>query len=120
MHQREYSELAKLWFSTQREDQSAIEFLSQLMVQASALGVDKLPEAQLRLHPRKCRFAVKRVSFLGHLLTEQGIEVDPTKVYKVRDIPRPSSVHQFAIFIEDLLKTTLRLVRLLWPCCGKF
>ena len=60
---------------------------------------DKLRAAQLKLHPRKCKFAVKKVPFLGHLLTENGIEVDPSKVSKVKEFPRPRTVHQLRQFL---------------------
>ncbi|CAC5368225.1 Retrovirus-related Pol polyprotein from transposon 297,Retrovirus-related Pol polyprotein from transposon 17.6 [Mytilus coruscus] len=40
---------------------------------------DKLIEANLKLKPSKCQFACKEVQYLGHIITKEGIAVDPEK-----------------------------------------
>jgi len=60
---------------------------------------DKIRAASLRLHPKKCKYALRRVPYLGHILSENGIEVDPSKVSKVQEFPRPTSVHQLRQFL---------------------
>jgi hypothetical protein len=42
----------------------------------------------------KCTFCTKRVSFLGYVVTPQGIEVDETKVHVIRNWPTPTMVSQ--------------------------
>ena len=37
----------------------------------------------------KCEFWLKSVAFLGHIVTGEGISVDPNKVQAVRDWPIP-------------------------------
>ncbi|XP_048251449.1 uncharacterized protein LOC125379241 [Haliotis rufescens] len=53
---------------------------------------DKLREANLKLKPSKCKFAVKQVGFLGHVITKEGIKTDPGKIEAVKSFPRPKNV----------------------------
>ena len=39
----------------------------------------KLRDAKLRINGKKCRFAVKEVRYLGHVLSETGVAVDLSK-----------------------------------------
>ena len=40
----------------------------------------------------KCEFWLNRVVFLGHIVSGEGISVDPTKIEAVTKWPRPASV----------------------------
>jgi len=42
---------------------------------------------------------VKKVPFLGHILSEDGISVDPSKVQEVLDWKAPTSVHEVQSFL---------------------
>ncbi|XP_073131895.1 uncharacterized protein [Henckelia pumila] len=48
----------------------------------------------VKLNPAKCVFGVKSGKFLGFVVTERGIEVNPEKVKILREIPSPSSVRE--------------------------
>jgi hypothetical protein len=54
----------------------------------------RLEKAGLTLKPKKCHFFRKRVEFLGHVVSEEGIETDPAKVDKVLKCPRPKNIHE--------------------------
>ena len=54
------------------------------------LILTRLEECKLKLSPEKCFFIQKRVHFLGHVVSEEGIETDPEKIDKVRNWPTPS------------------------------
>ena len=59
---------------------------------------------RLREHQRyakfsKCEFWLKKVPFLGHILSEEGISVDPSKVHEVLDWKDPTSVHEVRSFL---------------------
>jgi hypothetical protein len=45
----------------------------------------RLREHKLYVKFSKCEFWLKKVDFLGHVLSEDGILVDPTKVQEVMD-----------------------------------
>jgi hypothetical protein len=41
---------------------------------------------------KKCYFGQKKVEYLGHLITEEGVAVDPEKVVSVLNWPQPKNV----------------------------
>jgi len=47
----------------------------------------------------KCEFWLKKVPFLGHILTEEGIVVDPSKVHEVMDWKAPTSISEVRSFL---------------------
>jgi hypothetical protein len=48
----------------------------------------------------KCAFWPKKVPFLGHVISAEGIEVDPSKVQEVLDWKSSRSVTQICSFLE--------------------
>jgi len=58
-----------------------------------------LREHQLYAKFSKCEFWLKKVPFLGHVLSEEGISVDPAKVQEVLDWKVPTSVHEVRSFL---------------------
>ncbi|KAL7824866.1 hypothetical protein SRHO_G00343640, partial [Serrasalmus rhombeus] len=61
------------------------------------LGLIK--EASLSLNPAKCNLLQRRVSFLGHVVSGEGIATDPNKTAAVRDWPTPRTVRQVRSFL---------------------
>jgi len=59
----------------------------------------RLREHQLCAKFSKCEFWLKKVPFLGHILPEEGISVDPSKVQEVLDWKAPTSVHEVQSFL---------------------
>ena len=47
----------------------------------------------------KCEFWLQKVPFLGHVLSENGISVDPSKVQEVMDWKALTSVHEVQSFL---------------------
>jgi hypothetical protein len=52
-----------------------------------------LREHKLYAKFSKCEFWLDRVQFLGHVLTPEGVSVDPSKVQDVLGSKSPTSVH---------------------------
>ena len=50
-----------------------------------------LNEEKLYAKLSKCEFWIREVHFLGHVVNEKGIHVDPAKVESIKDWPRPST-----------------------------
>ena len=46
----------------------------------------KLASAGLKLKPNKCEFFKKKITYLGHMVSEKGIEVDPKKTEAVSEM----------------------------------
>ena len=45
----------------------------------------------LKLIPSKCAFGVNQITYLGHLLTADGVKPDPCKVSAICDMPTPTN-----------------------------
>ena len=58
-----------------------------------------LADANLKLNTEKCIFFQVQVSFLGHLVSENGIAVDPKKTKPVQNWPVPKNVKEVRSFI---------------------
>ena len=52
----------------------------------------KLRDAGLKLNPKKCDFFRKSIHYLGHIISERGIETDAEKVAAVVNWPTPHNV----------------------------
>ncbi|GBN99165.1 Retrovirus-related Pol polyprotein from transposon 297, partial [Araneus ventricosus] len=58
-----------------------------------------LQKANLKLSPKKCRFFRKEVSYLGYIISADGVKIDPEKTKAVVDWPRPETVHDLRSFL---------------------
>ena len=61
--------------------------------------LERLRQAGLKLHPTKCHFGKKQVTFLGHIVSEDGVATDPQKISKVASWPVPISQHEVRQFL---------------------
>ena len=83
----------------------------------------KLREHRLYAKFSKCEFWLEEVSFLGHVLSKDGIAVDPSKVQDVLDWKQPQNVHEirnflglagyYRLFIENFSKIAKHMTELL-------
>jgi hypothetical protein len=64
------------------------------------LVLQKLWEHQLYAKLSKCEFWLKQVFFLGHVISEGGISVDPSKIQDVLSWQAPKSVSDIRSFLE--------------------
>ena len=60
---------------------------------------DALRAACLFGNLEKCTFCTQRISFLGYVVTPEGIEVDEAKVHAIQSWPTPSTVTQVRSFL---------------------
>ena len=58
-----------------------------------------LRDARLFANLEKCIFCTERVSFLGYVVTPQGIEVDETKIEAIKSWPVPQTITQVRSFL---------------------
>jgi len=52
----------------------------------------KLKEVNLKLNPSKCCFVVKSITFLGHMVSNEGTKLDLGKIDAVLHFPEPKIV----------------------------
>ena len=60
----------------------------------------RLRKANLKAKPSKCQFGRKRVDYLGHVVSPQGLSPQEEKVRAVRDFPRPQNVEGIRSFVN--------------------
>lgn len=54
----------------------------------------RLKESGLTLNKDKCQFCRSELKFLGYIINRQGLQVDPSKVSAVVDMPKPKSTKE--------------------------
>lgn len=57
-----------------------------------------LREQKLYANLKKCSFLTNEVTFLGYIITAEGIRVDPSKVEAINSWPIPKSIHDVRSF----------------------
>jgi hypothetical protein len=63
------------------------------------LVLQVLREHQLYAKFSKCDFFQKQVHYLGHVISEEGVEVDPEKIKAIMDWPTPKYVSNIRSFM---------------------
>jgi len=58
-----------------------------------------LAEHKLFLHPEKCKFHQRQIKYLGLIISENKVAMDPVKVAGVRDWPTPENQTNVQAFI---------------------
>jgi len=61
--------------------------------------LEKLREKKLFAKFKKCEFWLEEVAFLGHVVSKDGLAVDPAKVQAVVEWERPTSVREIRSFL---------------------
>ena len=55
---------------------------------------DRLHKANITWKPSKCRFAAKEVTYLGYVVSKEGIKTDPSKTKVIKTYPIPKNQKQ--------------------------
>ena len=58
-----------------------------------------LEEHKLYAKFKKCDFWMEKVHFLGHVISKEGVSVDPTKVKVVVNWPRRTNITEVSSFL---------------------
>lgn len=83
-------------------------FLDNLIVFADTLEehecrlmkvLNRLKEFGLKLSPEKCHFFIKSVKYLGHVVSENGVETDPGKIAPLTTWPCPTNISELKSFL---------------------
>lgn len=61
--------------------------------------LQRLEKAKLIAKPSKCTFLVRQLSFLGMIISEQGISTDPAKIAAVANWPKPKTLLEMQSFL---------------------
>jgi len=61
--------------------------------------LERLRQANMQVRLSKCSFAQPEITYLGHVVSGQGIRTDPAKISAVRDFPTPKTIKNVQEFI---------------------
>ena len=59
----------------------------------------RLKEHGLKLKPSKCEFFKSSVTYLGHVVSERGVETDPEKIRALSEWPEPHNIKTLRSFL---------------------
>ena len=59
----------------------------------------RLGDANLKLKPRKCCLFARKTDYLGHIISQDGVQVSPVKVSAVKEWPTPINVTDVRSFL---------------------
>ena len=59
----------------------------------------RLDKHSLTISPEKCSFFKNKCSYLGHIISDEGISPDPEKVVAIKQFPRPDNLHSVRSFL---------------------
>ncbi|CAA0840340.1 Uncharacterized mitochondrial protein AtMg00860, partial [Striga hermonthica] len=112
-------------------DQFVIVFIDDILIYSKSqkeheehlrVVLETLTREKLYAKFSKCEFWLRRVAFLGHVITQAGIEVDPSKIAAVQNWSTPKSPSEvrsflglagyYRKFIEGFSKIALPLCQL--------
>ncbi|GBG66950.1 hypothetical protein CBR_g74637 [Chara braunii] len=68
-------------------------------VQHIEWALHALRDAGFKVALEKCQFFLTTISFLGHVVTDKGLQPEPQKVAAVRDAPVPTTITQVRAFL---------------------
>jgi hypothetical protein len=49
----------------------------------------RLKEKNITVNPKKCKFGLTRIEYIGHVLSQEGLTMSDEKIRKVVDFPKP-------------------------------
>ena len=63
------------------------------------IALQVLRENQLYANLGKCSFYQQQIQYLGHIISEEGIAVDPSKIAAIQEWPTPRNVTEVRSFM---------------------
>ena len=61
--------------------------------------LDRLNSKKVTVNPAKCKFGLKEVEYVGHMISKDGLNMSPEKKKKVLDFPVPDTTKQLRGFL---------------------
>ena len=80
----------------------------------------KLKEAGLKLKPSKCECFKKSLTYLGHRISESGIETDDSKIKVIHDWPTPKQLLRVRSFLNYYIGLSTNMHRSSDLCINYF
>jgi len=94
-----------------RSDQQHLDHLRQVLLKCRKYGIS--------LNPKKSLFGLEEGKVLGHIISKDGIRVDPARIEAILQIPHPKNVKELQAFLGRInflrrfISNLAKLIRLL-------
>ena len=62
----------------------------------------KALEYGVSLNPKKCTFGVTEGRLLGHIMSKDGVNIDPKRVATIDEVPKPKNVKEIQSFFGQV------------------
>lgn len=88
--------------------EGVVAYFDDIVVHASSLEecnkrliscLERLRKLDLHINKSKCTFFAPKIKYLGHIISEKGIEKAPEKVNAIINAPRPKNLEELRSFI---------------------
>jgi hypothetical protein len=63
---------------------------------------DKMRQCGLKMSPHKCDLGVSASKFLGFIIHEHGIDVDPNRIRAIQNVGAPTCKHEMQRFLSKV------------------
>jgi len=80
-------------------DQFVIVFIDDILIYSKRMILHTLREKQLYAKFNKCEFWLVQVGFLWHIISGEGVSVDPTKIEAINNWSQPTNVKDIKSFL---------------------
>ena len=77
------------------------------------MAMNQVQQAGVTLNAEKCEFWKDKLTFLGHIVSKQGISPDPDKLKAIAEIPSPTTVTELRRFMGMATNWASSLLN--WP-----
>ena len=77
---------------------------------------ERIKQYRLRLNPQKCTFGIAAGKLLGFLVSDRGIEVDPSRIKVILEMPPPKSEKEIKGFLGQLQYISRFIAKLTSTC----
>jgi hypothetical protein len=86
-------------FQTKGHDQPFKKEVIDLGNQVPVYDCDFIQSPKLYANLEKCSFGMEKVHYLGYVIYQHGVHVDPTKIQVIRDNPAPKTLTELQSFL---------------------
>lgn len=59
----------------------------------------KFREAKITIKLSKSKFVSEKIKFLGHIISDQGVEMDPERIRAIKELPAPTNITRLRSFL---------------------
>lgn len=66
----------------------------------SAIVFAKIKRQKLYINPKKSELCMHEIHFLGHIVSKDGVQMDPTKVEAIKSWAKPKNLHEVHSFLD--------------------